>query len=54
MTSPNQPGPEPRDHVRFLLGDELVELRGFAPTLTVLDWLRGAARLSGCAWGHRL
>ena len=51
MTSPNQPGPEPRDCVRFLLGDEIQELRGFDPTLTVLDWLRGAVRRTGTKEG---
>ncbi len=44
-----------RDSIRFLLGDELVELRDVAPTLTVLDWLRLERRRvgtkEGCAEG---
>ena len=31
------------DRVRFLLGDEVRELDGVDPTLTVLDWLRSTA-----------
>jgi xanthine dehydrogenase small subunit len=54
MASQLQPSPEPRDCIRFLLGDELRELRGFDPTLTVLDWLRGERRTGtkeGCNEG---
>ena len=40
-----------RDHIRFLLGDQTVTLAGFDPTLTVLDWLRGAPRLTGTKEG---
>ena len=51
MTSQHHPAQEPRDCIRFLLGDELRELRGFDPTLTVLDWLRGDARRTGTKEG---
>ncbi|MDJ1157054.1 xanthine dehydrogenase small subunit [Chelatococcus sp. SYSU_G07232] len=48
------PGPM-RDHVRFLLGDELREIRDVDPTMTVLDWLRTVERRvgtkEGCAEG---
>ena len=40
-----------RSKIRFLLGDALHEIGGFAPDLTVLDWLRGAARLPGTKEG---
>jgi len=44
-----------RDHIRFILGDETVELRGIDPTMTVLDWLRleksRAGTKEGCAEG---
>ena len=44
-----------RDHVRFILGDEAVELRDIDPTMTVLDWLRlerdRAGTKEGCAEG---
>ncbi len=40
-----------RDHVRFLLGHETVTLSAFDPTHTVLDWLRGARRLTGTKEG---
>ncbi len=51
MVSQHQPSQEPRDCIRFLLGDDPVELRGFDPTLTVLDWLRGEARRTGTKEG---
>src|SRR5688500_1439518 len=41
--------------VRFLLGDELKEIRNVDPTMTVLDWLRLSERKvgtkEGCAEG---
>jgi xanthine dehydrogenase small subunit len=40
-----------RDRVRFLLGREPVELAAVDPTMTVLDWLRGAARRTGTKEG---
>jgi len=44
-----------RDCVRFLLGDELKEIRNVDPTMTVLDWLRLSERKvgtkEGCAEG---
>ncbi|WP_048863160.1 xanthine dehydrogenase small subunit [Acidisphaera rubrifaciens] len=40
-----------RDHVRFWLGSSRQEVRGIAPTLTVLDWLRGPMRRSGTKEG---
>ena len=40
-----------RTDIRFLLGDELREMGGFDPSLTVLDWLRGEARLVGTKEG---
>ena len=44
-----------RDGVRFLLGDEVRELREVDPTLTVLEWLRQVERRvgtkEGCAEG---
>lgn len=51
MASQHRPSQEPRDCIRFLLGDEPRELRGFDPTLTVLDWLRGEARRTGTKEG---
>ena len=40
-----------RTTLRFLLGEELRELRGFDPTLTVLDWLRLDEHLTGTKEG---
>lgn len=44
-----------RYHIRFILGDETVELRDINPTMTVLDWLRleksRAGTKEGCAEG---
>ncbi len=44
-----------RAHIRFILGDEAVELRDIDPTMTVLDWLRlekgRAGTKEGCAEG---
>jgi len=44
-----------RDHIRFLLGDEALELRNIDPTMTVLDWLRlekgRCGSKEGCAEG---
>lgn len=40
-----------RDTVRFLLGDELVEIAACDPTRTVLDWLRLDRRLTGSKEG---
>ena len=40
-----------RDRVRFYLGDELIELAGVDPTLSVLDWLRLERRLTGTKEG---
>jgi xanthine dehydrogenase small subunit len=40
-----------RRSIRFLLGDQLRELEGFDPTLTVLDWLRLDARRTGTKEG---
>lgn len=44
-----------RNSIRFLLGREMRELAGFAPTTTVLDYLRGTERRcgtkEGCAEG---
>ncbi|HTW29820.1 MAG TPA: xanthine dehydrogenase small subunit, partial [Acetobacteraceae bacterium] len=41
----------PRNAIRFLLGDVAQELRGFDPTMTVLDWLRTEARRIGTKEG---
>jgi len=45
----------PRTTLRFLFGEELRELEGFEPTLTILDWLRLDERKvgtkEGCAEG---
>src|SRR5579884_3332228 len=49
-----QPPPRPRATraaIRFLLGAEMRELRGFDPTATVLDWLRTEARRTGTKEG---
>jgi xanthine dehydrogenase small subunit len=40
-----------RDTIRFLLGDQPRELRQVSPTLTVLEYLRGTARLTGTKEG---
>ena len=40
-----------RTSIRFLLNDEPVTLSGFAPDLTVLDWLRLERRLTGTKEG---
>ncbi|HEV2553671.1 MAG TPA: xanthine dehydrogenase small subunit [Bosea sp. (in: a-proteobacteria)] len=40
-----------RDTLRFLLGDELIEIAACDPTLTVLDWLRLDRRLTGSKEG---
>lgn len=40
-----------RHHLRFYLGDELVEIAACDPTLTVLDWLRLDRRLTGTKEG---
>ncbi|MFI5012731.1 MAG: xanthine dehydrogenase small subunit [Hyphomicrobiales bacterium] len=46
---------KPRTTLRFLFGEELRELSGFDPTLTILDWLRLDERKmgtkEGCAEG---
>lgn len=40
-----------RDHIHFLFGDELREIRTVDPTLTVLDWLRLEERRTGTKEG---
>tara|TARA_R110002020_G_scaffold86731_5_gene214109 strand:- start:971 stop:2455 length:1485 start_codon:yes stop_codon:yes gene_type:complete len=40
-----------RTFIRFLLNDRTVELAGFAPDLTLLDWLRLDRRLTGTKEG---
>ena len=40
-----------RSFIRFLLNDQSVELSGFAPDLTLLDWLRIDKRLTGTKEG---
>ena len=40
-----------RSSIRFLLNDQAVELSGFAPDLTLLDWLRLDRRLTGTKEG---
>lgn len=40
-----------RRTLRFLLGDELIEIDGCDPTLTVLDWLRLERRMTGSKEG---
>jgi xanthine dehydrogenase small subunit len=40
-----------RETLRFILGDELVEIAGCDPTLTVLDWLRLEKRMTGSKEG---
>ena len=40
-----------RDTLRFLIGEELIEIAACDPTLTVLDWLRLERRLTGSKEG---
>ena len=40
-----------RTSIRFLLNDQTVDLSGFAPDLTLLDWLRIDRRLTGTKEG---
>lgn len=40
-----------RESIRFLLGDQQQDLRQVSPTLTVLDYLRGTAGLTGTKEG---
>ncbi len=40
-----------RESIRFLLGNELQELSGFDPQMTVLDWLRTRVRRTGTKEG---
>lgn len=40
-----------RETLRFILGDELVEIASCDPTLTVLDWLRLDRRMTGSKEG---
>jgi xanthine dehydrogenase small subunit len=40
-----------RTSIRFRLNDQMVELSGFAPDLTLLDWLRLDKRLTGTKEG---
>jgi len=40
-----------RRQIRFLLGDQLIEVSGVPPTTTVLDWLRLEARRTGTKEG---
>jgi xanthine dehydrogenase small subunit len=40
-----------RDHVRFVFRGEPVELKGFSPTLSLLDWLREHRRATGTKEG---
>ena len=40
-----------RHAVRFMLGDQLISVSGISPSLSVLDWLRGEARLTGTKEG---
>jgi xanthine dehydrogenase small subunit len=40
-----------RTSIRFRLNDQTVELAGFAPDLTLLDWLRLDRRLTGTKEG---
>ena len=40
-----------RNFIRFLLNDQPVDLSGFAPDLTLLDWLRLDRRLTGTKEG---
>ena len=44
-----------RDFIRFMLGDQIRQIRGFPPTMTVLEYLRGqevrCGTKEGCAEG---
>lgn len=40
-----------RDHIRFYFGQELIDLRGFDPAMTVLGWLRTEMRRVGTKEG---
>ena len=40
-----------RKRLRFLLGDEFIEIDRCEPTLTVLDWLRLEKRMTGSKEG---
>ena len=40
-----------RDSIRFMLGNELHEIRAGDPTQTVLDWLRLDQRMTGSKEG---
>ena len=40
-----------RSFIRFLLNDQTVEISGFAPDLTLLEWLRIDKRLTGTKEG---
>ena len=50
-TRPTAAAEPVRDRLRFLLGDELRELKDVAPTTTVLDWLRTTERRTGTKEG---
>ncbi|SNB57057.1 xanthine dehydrogenase small subunit [Arboricoccus pini] len=43
--------PRPRAAIRFILGDELVEVEGVPPTTTLLEWLRLYRRRTGTKEG---
>jgi xanthine dehydrogenase small subunit len=40
-----------RDHIRFIFRGQSIDLRGFAPTRSVLDWLREDKRATGTKEG---